>query len=70
MEGTASNARWANDGLHAPRIRYGGPSTPSFACIVAATSISVRTPKPSVRNAASTSGRASFTASGSVVPNV
>jgi hypothetical protein len=59
MEGSAWSARWASEGLHAPRMRYGDHSTPSLACIVATASISVRTPKPSGRSADSISGRAS-----------
>ena len=38
--------RFANSGLHAPRIFNAGRSTPSLARNVAATSISVSTPKP------------------------
>ena len=36
----------ASGALQAPRITWGATSTPSLACNVAATSISVRMPKP------------------------
>src|SRR5699024_8182652 len=44
--GSASSAWWANCGRHAPRMILGAVSTSSLFFSVAATSISVSTPKP------------------------
>lgn len=44
---SADNASYASLGLHAPRIRYGRNSLPSFSRSVVPTSISQSTPKPS-----------------------
>jgi len=57
-------ARWASDGLQAPRIRYGSRSMSSFARSVAATSISVRIPNPSALSSSTTRGRSSSIDSG------
>ena len=43
---SASNARSANGGLHAPRMTYLRKSLPSFALSVCCTSIVVNAPKP------------------------
>src|SRR5262249_28851377 len=51
---SAVSARCARGGLQAPRMRYGRISLPSFFFIVAATSISVSTPKPSLCNSCTT----------------
>ena len=51
---SASSARLASGGLHAPRITYGSSSASSFCRNVACTSISVSTPKPCSCNAART----------------
>lgn len=67
---SASRARFANGGLQAPRMRYGPRSTPRRALSVACTSISARTPKPSVFRAASTLGRTSAIEPARLVPNV
>ena len=52
MDGSIVRAWWASGGLQAPRMRCGAMSLPSLAFIVAATSISVRTPNPCSARAA------------------
>src|SRR5512135_1661751 len=69
ISGSTAIALLASCGLQAPRILYGGSSRPSFFFMVAATSISVSTPTPSLASASVTFCTAAVGSRATVLPN-